>query len=148
MARVLVSLDLTKGLIDSIIIQKDPAIFYKAVNYKWISFKCGRCHEYGHLVKDCALKLSPRNFRFRRPLHLQRTQLHFNKKIILQNAFKLFLKRIIRHQITQQRSSLSNTARPPFLGLPQQRDTTTISRNNFSPPPSPIVRSGQMLIGT
>jgi hypothetical protein len=55
MARILVGLDLSKGLVDSIIIRKGPAIFYQALDYEGIPFKCGQCHEYGNLAKDFSL---------------------------------------------------------------------------------------------
>jgi hypothetical protein len=55
MARILVRLELSKSLVDSIMIQKEPTIFYQSLDYKGIPLKCGWCHEYGHLAKEYPL---------------------------------------------------------------------------------------------
>jgi hypothetical protein len=53
MARILVCLELSKGLANSIMIRKGPPIFSQSMNYGGISFKCGQCHFYGYLTKNC-----------------------------------------------------------------------------------------------
>jgi len=52
MERILVGLDLTKGMVDSITIRKCPTLFQYTMNYEGAPLKCGRCHEYGYLVRD------------------------------------------------------------------------------------------------
>jgi hypothetical protein len=53
MAQILVGMDLTKGLEDSITIRRGTKIFYQPINYEGIPFKCGRCHVHGHLATNC-----------------------------------------------------------------------------------------------
>jgi hypothetical protein len=58
MERILVGLDLTKGLVDSIIIRKFPTFFLQDLYYEGVPFKYGSFHEYGHLVKNNVLRYS------------------------------------------------------------------------------------------
>jgi hypothetical protein len=55
MVRLLVGLDLTKGMANSIIIRKELANLYQPLDYEGFPFKCGRCQIYKHLVKECPL---------------------------------------------------------------------------------------------
>jgi len=57
MERILVGIDLTNGLEDSITIIKCSTLFHQTLDYEGVPLKCGRCHEYGHLFKDYALLL-------------------------------------------------------------------------------------------
>jgi len=55
MDRMLVGLDLRKGLVDSIIIKKGMTIDYQPLEYEGIHFKCGRCYVYENMEKECPL---------------------------------------------------------------------------------------------
>jgi hypothetical protein len=54
MARILVGLKLFGGLADSTTIQHNSISFQPNLDYKGIPFGCGRCHTYGHLMKECS----------------------------------------------------------------------------------------------
>jgi len=80
MARILVSLDLSKGLAKKINLQYKDYVFEQILDYEHLPFRCHRCHEYGHLAKDCPLFRRRRPFRrttvFREPVfnHAQASQ--------------------------------------------------------------------------
>ena len=56
LGRVLVILDLRKGLAADIDIRVGDSVFNQSLDYIGIPFKCNRCHSYGHLVSNCHLK--------------------------------------------------------------------------------------------
>jgi hypothetical protein len=56
MAHILVGMKLTNGLVDCISIQHQGCTFTQELDYEGIPFRCGRCHAYGHLAKDCPLQ--------------------------------------------------------------------------------------------
>jgi hypothetical protein len=74
MVRLLVGLDLTKGMTNSIIIRKDLSIFHQPLEYEGFPFKCGRCHIYEHLAKEFPLP-NKRKFGFKGSHKSERTPL-------------------------------------------------------------------------
>jgi hypothetical protein len=59
-ARILVSLNLRKGLSDTLELTRDGLLFRKPLDYEGIPFKCHRCHKHGHRVVDFSLPLKHR----------------------------------------------------------------------------------------
>jgi hypothetical protein len=57
MARILVGIKLSDGLIKNITITHKGTYFNQALDYEGIPFKCGRCHTYGHITRDCARRV-------------------------------------------------------------------------------------------
>eukprot|EP00253_Pinus_taeda_P034687 PITA_34687 len=54
-ARICVEMDLSRALPDEVILEVYDEEWVKAVDYEHILFKCHRCHEHGHLLRDCRL---------------------------------------------------------------------------------------------
>ena len=57
LGRVLVLLDLRKGLASDIDIKIGDNVFNQSLDYIGIPFKCNHCHSYGHLASQCLLTL-------------------------------------------------------------------------------------------
>ena len=55
LGRVLVLLDLRKGLASEIDIKFHDIVYSQCLDYVGIPFKCNRCHKYGHLASHCIL---------------------------------------------------------------------------------------------
>lgn len=55
LARICVEMDLSGALPDEVILEVFDEEWVKIVDYEHISFSCCRCHEHGHLFKDCPL---------------------------------------------------------------------------------------------
>lgn len=62
MARILVSLNPSKGLAKTIPLQYKDYVFEQILDYEHLPFRCHRCHVYGHLAKDCPLGRRRRRF--------------------------------------------------------------------------------------
>jgi hypothetical protein len=52
---ILIGVEISKGLEESIIINKSHTIFDWSLDYEGIPFKCVQCHVYVHLEKECSL---------------------------------------------------------------------------------------------
>ena len=52
-ARIYVEVDLEKGLLEIVSLCMDGWEHAQKVDYEQLSFKCKKCHEYGHFVKKC-----------------------------------------------------------------------------------------------
>lgn len=52
-ARILVGLQIYKGLADRLPIQYSCGTHVQSVDYEGLPFRCHRCHEWGHLVAEC-----------------------------------------------------------------------------------------------
>lgn len=76
MARILVSLNPCRGLVEKINLQYKDYVFEQILDYEYLPFRCHRCHEYGHLAKECPL--GRRRRRFQQTIY-QRSQ-HQNLK--------------------------------------------------------------------
>ena len=57
MARVLVELDVSKGLLGDIDIVYGELIINQRLDYLHMLFRCNYCHDTGHLRKNCSLLL-------------------------------------------------------------------------------------------
>lgn len=55
MARILVSLNPSRGLAEKINLQYKDYVFEQILDYEYLPFRCHRCHAYGHLAKECPL---------------------------------------------------------------------------------------------
>lgn len=53
MARILVHLDTREGLVESYLLQMGDITCQEILDYEGIPFRCRKCHEVGHLYKDC-----------------------------------------------------------------------------------------------
>jgi hypothetical protein len=60
-ARILVKLDLKKGLPQEITINSAAGTFVQMLDYEGIPFRCHRCHVYGHGVASCPLPFKGMN---------------------------------------------------------------------------------------
>jgi hypothetical protein len=54
-ARILVKIDLKKGLLQEITIDSAAGTFVQTLDYEGIPFRCHRCHIYGHGMASCPL---------------------------------------------------------------------------------------------
>jgi len=68
MARILALLLPSRGLAQKINLQYKDYVFEQILDYEYLPFRCHRCHEYGHLAKDCP--------QLRRRRHFRRTTMH------------------------------------------------------------------------
>ena len=48
-------MDLSGALPDEVILEVFDEEWVKTVDYEHIPFKCHKCHEHGHLFRDCPL---------------------------------------------------------------------------------------------
>jgi hypothetical protein len=64
-ARILVLLNVREGLKEFLNLTYLGRTRVQILDYEGIPFRCRRCHEYGHIIKDC--KYSSRGHRNRRP---------------------------------------------------------------------------------
>lgn len=55
-ARILVRLNPTDGLAKSITLRYKEYVIEQPLDYELLPFRCHRCHEYGHLVRDCPMR--------------------------------------------------------------------------------------------
>ena len=63
MARILVSLNPSNGLAKTINLHYKDYVFEQLLDYEHLPFRCHRCHEYGHLAKECPQARRRRRFR-------------------------------------------------------------------------------------
>ena len=56
LGRVLVLLNIRKGLVADIDIRIGDTVINQTLDYIGIPFRCNRCHCYGHLFSNCHLK--------------------------------------------------------------------------------------------
>lgn len=54
-ARILVSLNPREGLADAMTLHYRDLEFLQTLDYEHLPFRCNRCHECGHLAKECPL---------------------------------------------------------------------------------------------
>lgn len=59
-AWICVQMHLTKALVDSVSLFHDDFEWIQTLDYEHIPFRCRKCHEHGHLFKDCPLNLQPK----------------------------------------------------------------------------------------
>jgi len=56
-ARICVQMHLTKALANSVSLFHDDYEWIQTIDYEHIPFRCRKCHEHGHLFRDCPLNL-------------------------------------------------------------------------------------------
>lgn len=54
-AHICIEMDLLETLPDEVILEVFDNEWVQAVDYEHIPFRCRKCHEHGHLLKDCPL---------------------------------------------------------------------------------------------
>jgi len=52
-ARICVYMNIAEPLLESIEVECNDEIWQQPIDYEHIPFRCRRCHEYGHLVREC-----------------------------------------------------------------------------------------------
>ena len=52
-ARICIYLDISKDLPDGIDLTWEDEDCFRAIDYEQLPFRCRRCHEHGHLFRDC-----------------------------------------------------------------------------------------------
>jgi len=57
-ARILVSINIREGLAEQINLEWGPEIIPQILDYEKVSFRCRRCHAYGHPSSECSLPAS------------------------------------------------------------------------------------------
>jgi len=60
-ARICVEMDLSGALPDEVILEVYDEERVQAVDYEHIPFRCHKCHEHGHLSRDCPLNRREEN---------------------------------------------------------------------------------------
>ena len=48
-------MDLSGALLDEVILEVHDEEWVQAVDYQHIHFRCRKCHEHGHLMRDCPM---------------------------------------------------------------------------------------------
>ena len=61
-ARICVQMHLTRALADSISLFHDDFEWIQPLDYEHIPFRCWKCHEHGHIFRDCPLNSQPKSF--------------------------------------------------------------------------------------
>lgn len=51
-------MNITETLLDSIELEYHDEIWHQLVDYEHIPFHCKRCHEYGHLYRECPITIT------------------------------------------------------------------------------------------
>ena len=59
-ARILVNLNVREGLGEEMDLTWGDYTYAQKLDYENIPFRCRRCHQYGHLIKNCKLPLRTR----------------------------------------------------------------------------------------
>jgi len=59
-ARIYVQMHLTKDLADSVSLFHDDFEWIQTLDYEHIPFRCRKCHEHGHLFRDCPFNPQPK----------------------------------------------------------------------------------------
>jgi len=59
-ACICVYLNIAKPLPGSIILEYHDEDWVQTIDYEHIPFKCQKCHEHGHLFRDCPLSVAPK----------------------------------------------------------------------------------------
>lgn len=59
-ARICVKMHLTKTLADMVSLFHDDYEWKQTLDYEHIPFRCRKCHEHGHLFRDCPLNVQPK----------------------------------------------------------------------------------------
>eukprot|EP00253_Pinus_taeda_P034636 PITA_34636 len=54
-ARICVEMDLSRALLDEVILEVFNEEWVQTVDYEHIPFRCCKCHEHGHIFRDCPL---------------------------------------------------------------------------------------------
>ena len=54
-ARICVEIDLSGALLDDVILEVFDEEWVQTVDYEHMPFRCCKCHEHGHLFRDCPL---------------------------------------------------------------------------------------------
>ena len=57
-ARICAYMNITEPLLDSIELEYHDEIWNQPIDYEHIPFRCRRCHEYGHLYRECPITLA------------------------------------------------------------------------------------------
>lgn len=60
-ARICVKMDLSGALLDEVILEVYDEEWVQPVDYEHIPFRCRKCHEHGHLFRDCPLNKREEN---------------------------------------------------------------------------------------
>lgn len=54
-ARICVELDVSRALHEGVWLEYRDEEYFQALDYEQIPFRCRKCHEHGHLIRDCPL---------------------------------------------------------------------------------------------
>ena len=54
-ARICVEMDVSGALHEGPWLEFRDEVFFQAIDYEQIPFRCHRCHEHGHLFRECSL---------------------------------------------------------------------------------------------
>ena len=54
-ARICVEMGLSGALLDEVILEVYDEEWVQAVDYEHVTFRCRKCHEHGHLIRDFPL---------------------------------------------------------------------------------------------
>ena len=60
-ARICVQMHLKTSLADSVSLSHDDYEWIQPLDYEHIPFRCRKCHEHGHLFRDCPLNMKTKN---------------------------------------------------------------------------------------
>lgn len=55
-ARICVEMDVSGALYEGLWLEYRDENYFQAIDYEQILFRCCKCHEHGHLIRECSMK--------------------------------------------------------------------------------------------
>jgi hypothetical protein len=68
-ARICVYMNISKSLPGSVTLEYKDEEWAQTIDYEHIPFRCRKCHEHGHLFRDCPLNIPTKLEAGERPKH-------------------------------------------------------------------------------
>ena len=60
-ARICVEIDVSGSLHEGLWLEYRDEVYFQTIDYEQIPFRCQKCHEHGHLIRECSLNKPAEN---------------------------------------------------------------------------------------